>query len=350
MKKIYLLSGNTGSGKTTKLREWVNKYKGHISVSGLTAPVINGKRFFEDIGTGETFLLETSDTADSVTVGRYTLSKRSFEKAREILTRKVPGNGWLIIDEFGKLELKDEGLNPVISGIMNSAENLNLLIVIRESLIEDFLKKYSVSDYDIFNYQNPSVAAWILAGGENKRMGMVKALLKFGNETLIERTIKQLKKFYINISISSDSPEKFSFTGLNTVEDIIKGFGPVSGIHSILQYSDKDYNLILTCDMPLFSDALLKYLSDFSSEQVIFRDEKYIHPFPGIYSKEILPLLNSYFESGERKSIYKILSSVNKLKIIDINKETDFSINNFFNMNTPEDYIQALKFLTLRID
>ena len=52
---------------------------------------------------------------------------------------------WLIIDEYGKLELKGEGLEPAITSILNNwkvEKRINLLIIIRDYLVSDLIKKF----------------------------------------------------------------------------------------------------------------------------------------------------------------------------------------------------------------
>jgi molybdenum cofactor guanylyltransferase len=348
MKRIHILTGKTGSGKTTGLREWVNKYKHYVPVSGLLSPVINGKRFFEDVSSGELFPMESADT-DAVKVGRYSFSPDAFNKAGSILNKSLTGKDqWVIVDEFGKLELENKGLDPFISPLIKSQDDTNLLLVIRESLVNDFLKKYSLSDKDFryFSFQNPAVPAWILAGGMNKRMGKVKALLKFGEETLIERLIKQLNKYFTEVNIISNDPEKYSFTGLNVYEDIIRGHGPLSGIHSVLKNSAHYSNVILSSDMPLIPDDLFRYLSDnFDKGMLLFREDKYIEPFPGLYTKEALSMLESHFLTNTGKSIYEVLSSSGNLKLLNALECDFYKPGIFLNMNTPADYEKVLEIL-----
>ncbi len=59
---------------------------------------------------------------------------------------------YLIIDELGKLELKNQGLHvaakTLIPDFMFNA-NLHLILVVRESLLEEVLKHYTISEYCI---------------------------------------------------------------------------------------------------------------------------------------------------------------------------------------------------------
>lgn len=146
MKRIYILSGSIQSGKTTRLIKWIN---GKQKVDGILQPVINGKRFLQLISSGESRQLEISGkvTAENeVEVGKYKFDKNVFSWAQEKLLYAYKEDlDWLVIDEFGKLELKGNGLKPAISQILSEErENskANIIIVIRDYLVNEFISNY----------------------------------------------------------------------------------------------------------------------------------------------------------------------------------------------------------------
>ncbi|MCJ7554824.1 MAG: hypothetical protein MUO34_13190 [Ignavibacteriaceae bacterium] len=146
MKRIYILSGSIKSRKTTSLIKWIN---GKQKVDGILQPVINGKRFLQHISSGENRQLEISGkvTAENeVEVGKYKFDKNVFSWAQEKLLYAYREDlEWLVIDEFGKLELIGNGLEPAISKIINEkAENskANIIIIIRDYLVNEFISKY----------------------------------------------------------------------------------------------------------------------------------------------------------------------------------------------------------------
>ena len=86
-KKIYILTGPIRSGKTTKLTQWSAERK---DVFGILTPVIGGKRFFMNAHTGEQFEMESgSGEKNSLPVGKFTFSKKAFEKAIDILNQST---------------------------------------------------------------------------------------------------------------------------------------------------------------------------------------------------------------------------------------------------------------------
>ncbi len=144
--KIYILTGEVNSGKTTALRKWCNNIK---RCGGILQPKINGERYITNIRTGEKKLLSVSKKTTNqnvISVGNYTFSNLTFTWARNVLLNEVKKNPpWFIVDEFGKLELKGLGLEPAVGTLINSVSadtKTNMIIVIRDYLVGEFQKKY----------------------------------------------------------------------------------------------------------------------------------------------------------------------------------------------------------------
>ena len=83
----------------------------------------------------------------------FSFSGNTFAWAKQIIkTGMEKKPEWFIIDEFGRLELEDKGLQPEFSEIINNRENYpdtNLLIVIRDYLFDSFMSYHNLSDSDI---------------------------------------------------------------------------------------------------------------------------------------------------------------------------------------------------------
>jgi molybdenum cofactor guanylyltransferase len=344
--KIFLLIGKVRTGKTTRLAKWIEDNTTFTSFSGILSPVINGKKFLKNLETGELLPLETAVEPDIIKTGSYSLSKKTLEYGKEILQKCLSDNKeWIIIDEFGKLENEDQGLNPSISRLLASNISANLLIVIRESLMDNFLAKYKLKNHDVeeFNYQHIDTTAFILSGGNSSRMGSDKGLLHLNGSPVIERIISQLKKTWINVNIISNNPLSYNKFGIPVHQDIIKNFGPLSGIHSALSNSLTELNMITTSDMLLIPDQLFSFLAGFRPVKysLMFKDENYIQPFPGIYSKKLTPQLEDYFKDPTTvngRSVYKVISSFSAVQLINPDSLEFIKKDSFFNMNTPEDY------------
>lgn len=134
---IYILAGPIRSGKTTSLMQWCSQRR---DVYGVLTPDINGKRVFMDAYTGERFPMETMDEQETVSIGRFVFSKKSFDKASQIIRNAIHEPGWIIIDEIGPLELRGNGFHDVLKEVLAS-RNDKLVIVVREGMAEK-VKEY----------------------------------------------------------------------------------------------------------------------------------------------------------------------------------------------------------------
>ncbi len=153
MKAIFIISGPVHSGKTTGLLSWL---KNKNNLYGIFSPVIDGKRYLLDINSNEKRILEVSgkeDQKDVITVGKYKFDKSVFEWGCEVIADSIEENPeWIVIDEVGPLELQGEGLAKAINKVF-SHQNIfvrtNLVLVVRDYLMTDFLNHYNLSEKDI---------------------------------------------------------------------------------------------------------------------------------------------------------------------------------------------------------
>lgn len=156
---IYILTGNIRTGKTTALLDWSGNRN---DVDGLLCPDdVNGKRYFLKIKSQASFPLEVSTSSDNVTIsiGKFKFLKSSFEIANDYLisSGKKKKVTYFIIDELGKLELRNEGLHKAAVNLISefeSDEQRHLIIIIRESLISEILQHYNISKYQLVKKEN----------------------------------------------------------------------------------------------------------------------------------------------------------------------------------------------------
>ena len=90
-----------------------------------------------DAHTKEEFPMESDPGSDSVLlVGKFSFDVISFLKAMSIVRDALNyKHGWLILDEIGPLELKKEGFYKVVNEIIVSPTSLNILFVIRDTIL-----------------------------------------------------------------------------------------------------------------------------------------------------------------------------------------------------------------------
>lgn len=150
MSKINIVTGNIKTGKTTRLMKWALSQN---NIDGIFQPVIDEKRFIYHIGSRTLRKLETSETENITTIGKYNFSNETLAWAQNILIGCISKNlDWIIIDEIGPLELNGNGLEPAITNVILQRNNISsqILCVVRETMLELFLQHYKLqNDYEI---------------------------------------------------------------------------------------------------------------------------------------------------------------------------------------------------------
>ncbi|WP_371379972.1 molybdenum cofactor guanylyltransferase [Sporomusa aerivorans] len=184
-----------------------------------------------------------------------------------------------------------------------------------------------------------AVSGIILAGGRSSRMGRDKTLLPFDNETLIERTVKKLINFTDEVIVASNSTAKYNFAGIREVPDLYPGMGPLAGMHAGLLAARNQYSFIVSCDMPLFTIELAKYLlARREGYDVIAPELKNCwEPLCAVYSRNCIGAMEQCLQAGISK-VYLFYPQVKVLKVAERELETVGNLEELFlNLNTPED-------------
>lgn len=149
---IYIFTAPVHSGKTSSLLKWREVTP---DIYGIFTPVIQNKRVFMDACTKEVFEMETTDVTDSVQIGKFTFSNKGFTKAIEILSAASKNkSGWLVIDEVGPLELKEQGFYTILQDIFSQEGTaLKIILVVREALVDAVIRFFNLSkmNYKIVN-------------------------------------------------------------------------------------------------------------------------------------------------------------------------------------------------------
>jgi len=203
------------------------------------------------------------------------------------------------------------------------------------------------------------VSAFILTGGASSRMGKAKGLLEFGGEPLILRIARTIEPLVSSVTAVGPS-ERYAALGLQLIEDQQFGIagergkspGPLAGIASALSASRTDWNLILACDLPYLSREWLDWLlarTTVSNGQIIMpRTEGGSEPLAAVYRRECVEPVISALHRGIRK----VTDAMAQLRTEFVTEREWHHIDPdgrlLRNMNTPEDYEEARKWLEAR--
>jgi molybdenum cofactor guanylyltransferase len=184
------------------------------------------------------------------------------------------------------------------------------------------------------------VTIFILAGGKSSRMGRDKAFIEFEGRTLLVRALELARSISPSVSIVG-SREKFCAYA-PVVEDIVRDRGPLGGIHAALRASQTDLNLMLAVDMPLVTQAFLRYLITAAKQA---SDAVVVVPCPGgrlqplcaIYRREFARQAEQSLGAGKNKIDH--LFPLVRTRIIEEAElqRAGFAPRLFRNLNTPEE-------------
>ena len=178
----------------------------------------------------------------------------------------------------------------------------------------------------------------ILAGGKSSRMNYNnKALLNYKEKRFIEHIIEAGKE-YKEVIIISNNLEEYKGFNLRIVEDIYKGNGPLSGIHSALINSTTDKVLCIACDMPLITKETLNIIGSYQEEYDVLvpKVSERLQPLCGVYSKNIISKIEEAIKENNNK--LQLLIRTLNLKVIEGDINSKFIEQDFLNINTEKEY------------
>jgi len=170
--KIYIISGDTRSGKTTFLKAVISNLKQinpAYKIGGIIATGIdkNGERFgfeIEELSSGKKFVLASQEMLDhSEKTGRFYFSRQVLKVANELIINKLYDINLLVIDEVGYMELKGSGWFESIEKAMQQ-EDLTMILVVRKRILEQVLQLWQdhyIEVIDIADYQPENLVSKI---------------------------------------------------------------------------------------------------------------------------------------------------------------------------------------------
>jgi molybdopterin-guanine dinucleotide biosynthesis protein A len=107
-----------------------------------------------------------------------------------------------------------------------------------------------------------SIVGFVVAGGQSRRMGSDKALLRWGGGTLLDHAITRLRAVCREVRILSGREPRYADRGLPVDIDRVSDGGPLAGLATALSVAAPRAVLLLGVDMPFVTVALLARLRD----------------------------------------------------------------------------------------
>lgn len=175
--------------------------------------------------------------------------------------------------------------------------------------------------------------AFILAGGRSSRFGSDKALASWQGKPLLVYAIDSLKGLGLTPRIVCRDPLPYLEHARVFVMSERPDHGPLEGIRIALRSASRELALILTADMPLVREGHLRQLigAAVPDNVVVYVSGDGIrHPFPGIYPRSALPIIESLAVGS---SVQALLDRI-PLRMLPADSDTSPALRG---VNTPDD-------------
>ena len=171
--------------------------------------------------------------------------------------------------------------------------------------------------------QLPSVEVFILAGGLSTRMGRDKARLRLGGRTLLAWVRSAARETGWPVRVVR--------------RDLVPRCGPIGGVWTALRRSRAERLVFLSCDMPFVTAQLIRAVAQRKGRGVFVETGEGVG-FPFALDRAAgLPVVEAAIEA-RRFSIQAFARSLRASRFKPSRAERDC----FQNLNTPEDYEQAV--------
>src|SRR5690606_13030059 len=180
----------------------------------------------------------------------------------------------------------------------------------------------------------------ILSGGKSSRMGSEKGFMSYNGKPFIQHSIEALKPLGMEIIMVSNNVD-YDVFGLKRIEDVMENAGPLAGLYSGLHQSKTDYNLVLSCDIPLINTSILQRLVDAiddDAEIIQIESQRKTMPLIALYRKQCEHIFLKLLNEGERRLQFAVNQCLVK-NVILLNDASEFVQN----INTPEQLNTILK-------
>ena len=164
---------------------------------------------------------------------------------------------------------------------------------------------------------NTTLIGLVLAGGQSRRMGQDKALMRYQGRTLIDNASLLLQSASCDkVLISRNAP--------GFLNDRIEDAGPLSGVHAVLDALSQSDNhngnpcelLVLPVDMPQMTPELLRILVSRGreAEKACYVEKRFL-PFYLPVTQDTKALLANYLVEQKKRRVVGFLEILNAVSL-----------------------------------
>ncbi len=158
-------------------------------------------------------------------------------------------------------------------------------------------------------------SAYILAGGQSRRMGRDKLFMDCGGEPLLTRTLGICREAFASVTLVARTRAKFKSLGCTVLLDNPRAQGPMAGVIAVLENCAQECCFITAADLyDLNTQIIDRLCASYRGEQYLgLRESDLPQPLCGIYHKSALSHLKRQAAGGQFRMIEAIAGLKHRL-------------------------------------
>jgi len=188
----------------------------------------------------------------------------------------------------------------------------------------------------------------VLCGGRSTRMGVPKATLPFGPETMLQRVVRLLNTVVDPVVVVSARDQRLPELPANVIKtvDEREQRGPLEGLRAGLKALPASVNAayVTSCDVPLLVPGFVTRMIELLGDQdiAVMEIDGFPHPLSAVYRRDVLTNVESLLDKDKLRPVF-LFDAVRTRRVRpDEMVSVDPELRTLRNLNTHEDYIAAL--------
>jgi molybdopterin-guanine dinucleotide biosynthesis protein A len=194
-----------------------------------------------------------------------------------------------------------------------------------------------------------TIGGIILCGGLSSRMGLPKADLPFGDETLLQRVVRLLSSVVSPIVVVAADEQSLPPLPADVIvtRDKVAERGPLAGLHAGMTalQSHATACYATSCDVPFLNVEFVKGLIDKLADNdiVVPKEDKFHHPLAAVYRVNLANAIEQLIAADRLRPVF-LFDEAKTLRVdVESLREYDPELATLENLNRPADYLQAVK-------
>jgi molybdopterin-guanine dinucleotide biosynthesis protein A len=199
-----------------------------------------------------------------------------------------------------------------------------------------------------FRNETMTAGGIVLCGGRSTRMGVPKATLPFGPETMLHRVVRLLGTVVAPIVAVAAREQQLPELpdGVIVTRDEREQRGPLEALRAGLRAlpDSVDMAYVTSCDVPLlvpgFVARMLELLGD--HDIAVMEIDGFAHPLSAVYRRNTLPHVEALLAQDKLRAAFLFDAVLTRRVRPEEMVSADPQLYTLRNLNTKEDYLAAL--------